>query len=143
MKLERIYALYGASNSGKTSTLIELINILRESSEKVIIDENVGDSDRRAVFQINGRNVGVSTQGDCESQVKEHLDVIEPLSNIIFCATRTRGATCHHVVERFGDKLTWIQNFGIYNNKAYAFDNSDFIESSYKSIGKVLFDLVP
>ncbi|EKL5296972.1 ATP-binding protein [Vibrio parahaemolyticus] len=143
MELERIYALYGVSNSGKTSTLNQLINILRYNAEKVVLDENVGGTDHRAVFLIKGKYVGVSTQGDCESQVRKHLDVIEPLSNIIFCATRTRGGTCHHVAERFGNKLTWIQNFGIYNKKKYAFDNSAFIEASYSSIGKMLFELVP
>lgn len=142
MELERVYALYGTSDSGKTSCLNQLIEILIEKSEQAVLIENVGDVDRRAVFLINGKYVGVSTQGDTKSQIKTHLDEIECQCNIIFCATRTRGSTCVHVIERFGEKLTWIENMGIYNHKAHAFDNSAFISAKNVSLADLMFTLI-
>ncbi|WP_421853380.1 hypothetical protein [Marinomonas sp.] len=142
MELERVFVLYGTSNSGKTSTLNELIEILRVSSDEIILDDNIDNNDHRFVCFANGKYVGVSTQGDCGTQVQEHLDVIEKHCNIIFCATRTRGITCAHVVERFGDKLTWIQNLTMYNHKKDAFSNKDFVDARYSQIAKMLSTLV-
>ncbi len=144
MSVNRVYALFGTSSSGKTSTLsCCLIDLLRSKAESVILDEHVGGTDCRAVFTINGLKIGVSTQGDHVSQVKKHLDAIESKCDIIFCAARTKGATCSHVTERYQDKLTWIQNIGIFNNQKYAHDNKSFIENRNMVIAKMLFQTIP
>jgi ABC-type multidrug transport system ATPase subunit len=143
LSVNQVYALCGTTNSGKTSTLSCLIDLLRSKAESVILDEHVGGTDYRAVFTINGLKIGVSTQGDHVSQVKKHLDAIESKCDIIFCATRTKGATCNHVIERYQDKLIWIQNMVIFNNKKYAHDNKSFIESRNTGIAKMLFQTIP
>ncbi|UAB68710.1 hypothetical protein INR79_09105 [Vibrio sp. SCSIO 43132] len=148
MALERVYALCGTSNAGKTSCLNALIEILTKKAEKTIPikDADEDEDDRIAIFLINGKYVGVSTQGDVVKQVQDNLNAIESAiesqCNIIFCATRTRGGKCTHVIDRFGEKLTWIECMGIYNHKAYAFDNSAFIKAKTESLANLMFSLV-
>lgn len=142
MELKRVYALYGPSNSGKTSTLNQFVEHLKIKAEKELYSKKLSNGDQLIVMLVNGVYIGISTQGDSKAQVERNLDLIEPKCNIIFCATRTRGGTCHHVIERFGQKLTWLQQMTIFNQSKGAFDNETFVRSRDASLGQLLQALV-
>ncbi len=82
-------------------------------------------------------NLGVSLEFK-QHQVNKHLNTVEKRCNIIYCATRTKGATCQHVIERFGDKLTRVQNTGIYNQKKNSFNNNALLDTRNSLVAQML-----
>lgn len=142
MSVKNVYGLSGIANSGKTSTLSSLIDILREKANKVLLDEQI-ENDYRAIFLYNSQIIAVSTQGDNVSQVKKHIKKLEEFScDVIFCATRSKGATCSFLSKKYGSKLRWIENCNIYNNEPKSFDNSEFISHRNKAMANLLFSLI-
>lgn len=51
--INRVYALCGSSNAGKTSTLNCLISLLRPVVKEVFF-EHIGDTDYHAIFHYKG-----------------------------------------------------------------------------------------
>ncbi len=141
MVVKRVYALYGAPDSGKTSVLNSLINKLTAEHCSYDLLESIGESDRVAIFDVKGRKIGICTQGDYVTQVESNLNKLEGHCDIIFCATRTKGETCEHVITRFSDKLTWIQNAGIFDQKV-AHDNRQFLMHRNSSMAELLYNLI-
>lgn len=140
---EKIYALWARANSGKTSTLNQFIKLLNDKYENILLKKGIDTVDSLAVFNIDGKIVGITTQGDKISQLKKWLDKLENHNcDIIFCATRSKGGTRNLVKERYGDKLVWINQAGIYNNKVKAFDNNPFIEARNLKMAELLYILI-
>ncbi|MBX9753464.1 MAG: hypothetical protein K2X80_01825 [Pseudomonadaceae bacterium] len=94
--MNKISALWGAANSGKTSTLKLVHEKLQVISSGNIAEISISntDSDIRDIFTISGKRVGIETQGDPNSRLKESLELFKKYEcNYIICACRSRGST--------------------------------------------------
>lgn len=99
--------LYGTASVGKSSTLCELITLLKKSpTYRSIQSQELSGNDLWEIFEYNGKTVGVITAGDpgCEWAVDEFLDsCLAHSCNVIFTASRTRGAIFYKV-KTFADE---------------------------------------
>jgi hypothetical protein len=95
--MQKIFALQGASNCGKTTTLNLLYN---QICTKYSVVGNFKYSGKDICVEvtiiINGKSVtiGIETQGDPNSRLCKSLAYFNSINcDIIFCACRTRGGT--------------------------------------------------
>ncbi|EHR0574989.1 hypothetical protein KS872_004804 [Vibrio parahaemolyticus] len=106
-----IYALYGAGNTGKTTTLRLLGKKLEEvSSPSCAIPE---EGDFSTMFDIKGVRVAITSAGDNEHEIRTGLEKLNEYGSfdILFCASRTRGQTTHYLMDIFSDQnLRWVDN---------------------------------
>lgn len=98
--MEKIIALQGPAQCGKTSTLNLLVDLLEvETTNCAMPTPHAGD--RKKVFVINGVTVGIATSGDVARIVQENCNFFnENHCDIVFTATRTKGGT-HDVLDKF------------------------------------------
>ncbi|WP_213946974.1 hypothetical protein [Luteibacter sp. dw_328] len=102
--MNKIVVLQGAGNRGKSTTLkIVYEHLLNKFS--LLAEERVTSggramyrldvrSDVRAIFSVNGKYVGIESQGDPNSRLRDSLDFFQrKRCDLIICATRTRGDT--------------------------------------------------
>jgi Cdc6-like AAA superfamily ATPase len=98
--MRTIIAIYGKSNSGKTSTIKEISRVLCERnniSPQLVAEKG---EDIYQVLEIQKVKIGIISQGDVGNWVKEYLkELFDRGCTIIICATRTRGSTCDAVKE--------------------------------------------
>ena len=76
--MKHIVALYGTSNVGKSMTIKLLYQKLIDNYEKDILLDSVKqmksfDGDIRVVITINGKVIGIESQGDPNSRIFESL----------------------------------------------------------------------
>ncbi len=91
-----IICLYGKGDSGKTSTLLELGEILRQKSVKYTeIRANAGSTDKRMVFSVFRSIIGIGTYGDTDKHVEANFyELKSHKCRIVITAARhkiTRG----------------------------------------------------
>ncbi|MBL4871144.1 MAG: hypothetical protein JKX72_09340 [Robiginitomaculum sp.] len=90
-------ALKGRSNSGKTETLLIFIRKLEDFGGISIGSGNsepIGGGDVGVIIKLGKMRIGIETQGDPGTQLKERLEyMVEQKCHIIVCATRTFGQT--------------------------------------------------
>lgn len=88
-----IIALRGKSQTGKTTTLKKLIEIIKEKGHGVTTLEQY-KNDIVIVVEINGKNVGITTRGDFKSYLATDFAEFEKWSCELFvCACRSKGET--------------------------------------------------
>lgn len=114
--MKNIYAIYGRAEIGKTSTIREIYNLLIEKFGKKIIVETETNifshkGDIRVTVKINGKLIGIESQGDPDSRLKASLDIFVKVNcDIILCATRTRGTTVDFVKQLEQEyNINWIK----------------------------------
>ena len=98
--MAHIIALQGPSNSGKTSTLIQVFKGLQDRYPAATVRELAsGIIDVKVImYDINGKVVGIESQGDPGSRLQQSLaDFLAEQCDIIYCACRTRGMTVEWV----------------------------------------------
>ncbi|MBO4439000.1 MAG: hypothetical protein J5798_06580 [Spirochaetaceae bacterium] len=108
--MEKIIALYGPRNMGKTTTLKKLIDLLS------VIAKNYEISFYKEVwayFKINGKKIVVCTPGDNKDIVKGNINYTKSYDCDIFVtAARTRGGSVDEL-KKFTNKkeaeLIWVQ----------------------------------
>ena len=105
----RIIALYGSQEVGKTTSLKLLLGLLRAMPgvEAEIILDGI---DVRAVVRIGTRWIGIESQGDPSSRLPDGLrDLVSSGCTVIVCATRNWGATCA-VVDEYSHthEIEWV-----------------------------------
>lgn len=103
--MTQIFALQGMSNSGKTSTLIQLDQEIQNKYPNAVRTIHIHRKDICISYEIivNGSiiKVGIESQGDPNSRLKDSLELFKKIGcAIIFCACRTRGMT-----------VDWINDF--------------------------------
>lgn len=93
--MSRIIALKGRGNSGKTTTIHLLPDILLTNgySRVARMYQNHG-SDFLDVFENGKQRVGVTSSGDTYDLVHDRLtDLVNAKCNVCVCACRTSGGT--------------------------------------------------
>ena len=91
-----IYALQGKGNSGKSDTIIKIFaELVRKYPSASVQQLSSGTRDIKAILtNIKGHKVGIESQGDPGSRLKQSLqDFASANCTIIICATRTSGMT--------------------------------------------------
>jgi len=134
---KRIFALWGISNVGKTSTL-KLIarEIMRQFFGAIsnVPIEPLPNGDIAVIITIDNIKIGIISQGDPNTDLLLRLDELEKKNcDIIFCATRTSGTTveCVEQIEKkYNYKTTWITNY----QSGYADERDHLNQHSAESI---------
>lgn len=104
---------FARSNWGKSNTLLEVIEQLKEKAS-LIVEEQIGDKDKYAVFEMNKKSIVVNTQGDPDSFQEDGLQrAIKEDAAVIVCASRTKGSTveCIYEMAKHGYEVIWFSNF--------------------------------
>ena len=100
--MSRIIALKGTGNSGKTTTIKLLPNILLANGYSRVagMHQNHG-SDFLDVFENGKQRVGVTSSGDTYDLVNDRLtELINAKCDVCVCACRTSGGT-HIAIHKF------------------------------------------
>ena len=95
-----IFALQGAGNSGKSSTLIELYNLIKVKYPTAVVQtlHNATTDIKVIINPVNGLRIGIESRGDPNSRLSQSLtDFRNANCDIIFCACRTSGMTVQWV----------------------------------------------
>jgi hypothetical protein len=89
-----VIALRGVANQGKSSSIKQAFDLLKQKLSIDSISHEITGADIRAVLTIGNVKIGIESQGDPGSRLIESLKLFTNLGcQIIICATRTRGAT--------------------------------------------------
>lgn len=106
-----ILCLFGPANTGKTSSIRRVDEILQSYGAKlvkVLFDEN--DFGKEYLFRDH--KVGILSLGDPGSAQSEYLNQLAADEcDVIICASRSKGATCvavSQVVSQNNYELYWI-----------------------------------
>ena len=93
----KVIALQGKSGCGKTTTLKKMINILKSTTGVNLLAERkkyANSADTWAMFNCNGKIVGITTRGDTDKIIQSDLDEMQENNIEVFiCAVHTSGAT--------------------------------------------------
>ena len=111
--MKTLYALQGAGEKGKSSTLNILIDELAKkypNAPKRILIPGMG-RDQQVIFDnLNGHIIGIETQGDPNSRLPQSLkDFAKEQCDIIFCACRTSGSTVD-AIQNFAKQYSYTVN---------------------------------
>ena len=109
---KQVIALWGTANSGKSTTLRKLYELLTKAYPTAQVDilHKVG-VDLSLIITIDGVLIGIESQGDPGSRLPDSIKVfIKRGCVIIVCCTRTKGSTVE-IVEGLQPEfaLTWHQ----------------------------------
>lgn len=98
--MKTIVAIWNSAGKGKSSTILELSNLLinRFPNHKIVFcdkDINKLNIDFRLIIEINGKIVALESQGDPKTRLENRLEYIVVTYNpdLIICSCRTRGET--------------------------------------------------
>ena len=121
--MKTIIALWHVANKGKTETLRNLAKLFVERFAEISYPfeefRNIPSTgDFRFIIEINGKIIGIETQGDPTTELEDRLiDLVEKYNcDIIFCATRTKGETIYAVDNLFynhGFKTIWTSTYQV------------------------------
>ena len=100
----KVIALYGVANTGKTTTLNLLNNLINP-------DNPITDGkDHRRTFTYKGKTISITTPGDNETEVKKNIQYVQDKNcDILVTASRTRGAGKDMLREQFKHNLLCIE----------------------------------
>jgi len=115
---KRIFALYGVSNVGKSTTLRliaqEIMRQFPAAVSSMPLDP-LPEGDIVVIILVGKVKIGITTQGDPSTGLYQRLkDLFTDDCSIIFCATRTSGDTIKNVEDmekNNGYKTTWVTNY--------------------------------
>ena len=94
--MDKIIALYGGANVGKSTTFMELATMLPEPIDTL----HWNKSDYRATFMVNGKKVCICTWGDNRAELDRNIAYFHKMQpDIAVTATRTWGKTVEAVEE--------------------------------------------
>jgi hypothetical protein len=139
--MKTIIALWHFADRGKTSTLIELKNLLLAEINK---DEDIqvneisnNGKDITLIVKLYGKIIGIESQGDPNTYLKTRLEdlLVKNQIDYLFCATRTKGTTVEDVLHFKSEdvSIVWDSTYQTYDENKFDFFN--------KLKAKHLFDL--
>lgn len=98
--MSRIIALQEPSDAGKTRTLIQVFKDLQAKYPTATVQrlDNKKKDIKVILWGVNGKIVGIESQGDPNSRLEKSLaNFLEAPCDIIFCACRTSGMTVNWI----------------------------------------------
>src|SRR5262249_8550359 len=108
-------ALRGPGNAGKSTTIRLVYQNLRREGRVIRPVAPLRKEVKGAILEINGVEVGITSQGDEGEIVRSHVErLIEAGCVVIVCATRTYGGTVD-VIEQLASEadlpfdIVWIE----------------------------------
>ena len=108
--MKKIIALYRRAETGKTSTLNLLIELLDKNKK---VEEERLIEDRRVSISYGSKKIAVTTWGDNGFELKENIKFFEKEnSDILVTATRTRGKTTeilNNYAKEIDTDIIWIE----------------------------------
>lgn len=133
--MANVYALQGRCSSGKTSTIREVFNQLKQKYPAAIINIILQKTDIKVIMDIGRIKVGIESQGDPNSRLKQSLcDFVQLNCDVIFCAVRTSGMTVDWVNQHASTHgIHYIQQNLVQNN--YAATNANTAQSLIQTAG--------
>jgi ABC-type phosphate transport system ATPase subunit len=104
LQIKKIFALTGVTNTGKSTTIRTVYNLLRAKYPKAKEEPGakLNRVDIKVVITINGVRIGIESQGDPgkKSRLSQSLkEFVDSGCSIIVCARRKRGRTFEAVEE--------------------------------------------
>lgn len=139
---EHLFILYGAANTGKTTSFNELLEKTNQRflANLIYFERDENFTDFIAVFQRDNIKVGLYSSGDGEWQIKRNLYQLNNHNcNYIFGTSRTRGKgveTLDKYAELFHDSK---ENIKWYKKEdATDEDNSNVVKQLFKEIQELL-----
>jgi hypothetical protein len=135
--MNTLFALRGASNRGKSSTLRMLIEMIRAAYPDAALDETTYKHDTTLVATINGVKIGIETQGDPNSRLAKSLELFITIKcKVIVCACRSYGQTVTAVsaAEASGYHITWFEKAKINSPPEYAAANKAAALELFKAL---------
>ncbi|EHG21964.1 hypothetical protein HMPREF9332_01645 [Alloprevotella rava F0323] len=110
MNMKKIIALYRSAETGKTSTLNLLIELLDKNKK---VEEERLIEDRRVSISYGSKKIAVTTWGDNGFELKENIKFFEKENcDILVTATRTRGETTeilNDYAKEIDTDIIWIE----------------------------------
>ena len=107
--MKKIIALKGKGNSGKTQTIRKVFNELCAQDKDTKVEILIDNADVKAIVTIKGIKIGIESQGDPNSRLKDSLNEFSKKDcDIIVCATRTSGMTVEWVKNLDGFTPIWV-----------------------------------
>ena len=129
--MKQIFGLYGTSNVGKSRTIKNVYRKLTEKYPDFIFKKDfkqitADEGDICVIIVINGKIIGIESQGDPNSRIFISLPIFVKLNcDIILCATRTRGATVDEVEKlKSTYEVKWIKKNPSENDTKHKSDNN-------------------
>ncbi|WP_040598223.1 hypothetical protein [Alloprevotella rava] len=108
--MKKIIALYRSAETGKTSTLNLLIELLDKNKK---VEEERLIEDRRVSISYGSKKIAVTTWGDNGFELKENIKFFEKENcDILVTATRTRGETTeilNDYAKEIDTDIIWIE----------------------------------
>ncbi len=108
--MKKIIALYRRAETGKTSTLNLLIELLDKNKK---VEEIRLTEDRRVSISYGNKKIAVTTWGDNGFELKENIKYFENEDcDILVTATRTRGETTeilNDYAKEINTEIIWIE----------------------------------
>ena len=118
----KIIALWGKRDSGKTSTIKFLRDILLKRGAK---EENVLEgNDFISVFDFQNKKVGVISGGDTKDILSGNLNLLPKACDVIICPSRTKGETVHYLenIALSDNDLIWVEKARLSSGGSYLLD---------------------
>jgi hypothetical protein len=118
--MKTILAIWNSSEKGKSSTVLELANLIITIpgcsiifSSKPVTSLSI---DFRIVINIKGKIIALESQGDPGTHLENRLDDVITKYNpdLIFCTCRTRGETVaaiNKVANSYGYDKIWTSTY--------------------------------
>lgn len=124
--MKTVLAIWHSSNKGKTETLREFTNLMADTfpTIRIILSPTLPVPEKidfRCIFEINGRIIGIESQGDPKTNLQNRLLELADNFNcdLILCTSRTRGETVAAVDNLFhnrGFQTIWTSTYQIADN---------------------------
>lgn len=138
----RIIALYGRSNTGKTGTLKQLIDKMRNSNFKDIGEYKIqeAEDDLCCVLEYLGKKIGITTLGDGTDVLEDAFDFMTRYNcDLYICATHTKGKTVKFVEKRTENGvLIWHSKWKISKRENREYEKLD--DDIYSVINSAVAD---
>ena len=98
---KKVLALKGKANVGKSETIKNVFEQLKSKYKSATTKyEKISSTDVRVILTINGKKIGIESQGDIGDILRKSFSLFtNEKCIIIICATRSRGKTVEAVKE--------------------------------------------
>ncbi|WP_321308182.1 hypothetical protein [Marinifilum fragile] len=121
--MKNILTIWGGAEQGKSATIKNLIPLFETNFPKAKVNWLIKGYDIKLIIEIEGKKIGVESQGDPNSRLKSSITDFAKDDNcdLIICASRTRGETVKiikDVAKEYNYNLTWATNYRSSTNQS-------------------------